>query len=92
MALSLAEKDDFGNDLAFKARVRAGIVQTALAIFPDPKPQRNSLALQVLQNPDTWLRQFALAVATQQANRTVTDTEITNSISAVWNDIAGETT
>jgi hypothetical protein len=92
MALTLAEKDDFGNDLAFKARVRAGIVQSALQIFPDAKANRSALALQVLQNPDAWLKQFSLAVATQQGNRVVTDNEILTSISAVWNDIAGETT
>ena len=100
MPLTLREQADLTQFSDFQAKVRMAMIGAATAIFPEvAKPLRNALALNVLNNSALYIERFVLAVAVNVApnlaaitSAAVTDTVIINAVSAVWNDIAGETT
>jgi hypothetical protein len=84
-------------DSTWKARVRAAMVEAAIAISVDAPnsvldTRRDRLARNVLTNPDEWTDRFSLAVAlgfladTDLSAGNVTDAEIATRVSAVWND------
>ena len=100
MPLTLREQADLTQLSDFQAKVEMAMVAAGIAIFPEvAKPLRNALATNVLNNSALYVRRFTLAVAANVApnlaaitSAAVTDTVIINAVSAVWNDIAGETT
>ena len=50
---------------------------------------RVRLATNILLSPTTYVSDFAQAVTSQAVDKTATDAVILNTVSAVWNAIAG---
>ena len=74
--------------------IQAAIVQQAVAITSELASVANhsnrvKLATTVLLSPSTYVSDFAQAVASQAVDKTATDVTILNTVSAVWNAIAG---
>lgn len=92
--MSLATQYTAANDVTFQNLIQAAIVEQAIAITSEfttvvNHTNRVRLATNVLLSPTTYVSDFAQAVASQAVDKTATDTIILNTVSAVWNAIAG---
>jgi hypothetical protein len=92
--MSLATQFTASQDVTFLQLIQAAMVQQAVAITAElttvtNHPNRVKLATNVLLSPTTYVSDFAQAVASQAVDKTATDTVILNTVSAVWNAIAG---
>lgn len=98
MAATLAGSANLVMWPPFRETVTAAMVFTAVAVgnelVTDPSSEtqrrRHALSANVLREQDKWAGNFVWAVATQtNITFTSTDAEIKNTVSAVWNAIAG---
>ena len=92
--MSLATQYTAAQDTIFQNLIQAAIVQQAIAITSEltivtNHPNRVRLATNILLSPTTYVSDFAQAVASQAVDKTATDVVILNTVSAVWNAIAG---
>ena len=92
--MSLATQYAASQDATFQTLIQAAIVQQAVAITAELTSVSNhanrvKLATNVLLSPQTYISDFAQAVASQAVDKTATDAVILNTVSAVWNAIAG---
>lgn len=90
-------------DADFQAKVSAAVYKAAVAIIgEDPSgmsagkaAKRHQLGTQVLQGRGNFMDSFVRTVASQigevASPSTIADLDIENSVSAVWDDIAGVT-
>lgn len=80
----------------FQQRIEMSIVAAAINIQAEVTTtanhaNRSNFARSVLSNPSTYIVAFALALASQGLDDTATDASINNTVSAVWNALAGTT-
>jgi hypothetical protein len=92
--MSLTTQFTASTDTTFLNLIQAAIVQQAIAITSEAAATSNhtnrvNLATAVLRTPGAYVSDFAQAVASQAIDKTATDTVILNTVSAVWNAIAG---
>jgi len=92
--MSLATQWTASQDPAFISVIRAAIVQQAVAITSESTATANHvarvrLATTVLLSPGQYVSDFAEAVASQVVDKTATDATILNTVSSVWNALAG---
>jgi hypothetical protein len=92
--MSLATQYAAAQDTTFQNLIQAAIVQQAIAITSElttvvNHPNRVRLATNILLSPNTYISDFAQAVASQAVDKTATDAVILTTVSAVWNAIAG---
>jgi hypothetical protein len=92
--MSLATQYTASQDATFQTLIQAAIVQQAIAVTSELTTTTNHvnrvrLATNILLSPSTYVSDFAQAVASQAVDKTATDTVILNTVSAVWNAIAG---
>lgn len=98
MAATLAGSANLVQWPPFQDLVTAAMVVTAVAIGnelvseppTETQRRRHALSANVLREQEKWALNFVWAVATQPAiTFTSTDADIKNTVSAVWNAIAG---
>jgi len=97
--MSLTDQADLAALTGFIGRVQIAMAAAGVAIGNstlDPNNTlevlRHGLATKVLQDSNTWAPQFARAVAaelTYVPGTPIEDTDISNTVSAVWNAMAG---
>jgi hypothetical protein len=92
--MSLATQAAAATDQTFLTLIEAAIVQQAIAITSEATnvvnhTNRVRLATQILLSPITYVSDFAWAVASQAVDKTAADATILNTVSSVWNAIAG---
>lgn len=92
--MSLTTQAAAAVDSTFLTLIEAAIVQQAVAITAEPTntvnhTNRVRLATLVLLSPATYVSDFAWAVASQAVDKTASDAVILNTVSAVWNALAG---
>lgn len=97
--MSYANDDTLANDAAFRARVKMAMVNAARQIAGEARTvrnlvdaKRNALAVNVMDNPPTYLDRFVhTAIETGTLTSSSTDANIDSAISACWNFLAGVT-
>ena len=92
--MSLTTQFAAATDTTFLNLIQAAIIQQAIAITSEAPTaadhiNRANLATEVLRSPGQYLASFAQAVASQAIDKTAADSAILNTVSAVWNAIAG---
>lgn len=102
MATTLADQYSLSLDATFQKRVQSAVVAASVAIhgeaFTALTSQRDAFGKVVLQNMPQWITSLTLAVAVDPTvaglagspavQASVTDTAITNAVSAMWNTFA----
>jgi hypothetical protein len=87
-------------DPAFQGKVQIAMHQAAVAVSGEERgdmthqewSKRAALAASVLRDPpETWVEQFSLAVAQNEAVDGQVDSDILFTVNAVWPDMAGVT-
>jgi hypothetical protein len=94
MTATFPAQGNMVTDPAFLAKVQAGAVTTAIAIYNEAAnttghAARVAYAELVLHNPAGYAAQLAPGVASQVPGTTPSDTDISTALSAIWNAYAG---
>lgn len=94
MAVGYANQQAAADDPAFQQIIEAVIAKAAGDIYNEPNTtpghqQRATLSTTVLNQPQSFIKPFALAAAVQGVDKTSTDQAIYNAVASAWNDMAG---
>lgn len=95
--MAFADQYTNGNSLVFTQRVSIAMENAAIAISSEATSTTNhgnrvALAKQTLLNPSQYAPLFAQAVAANlamDAPNSATDAQLSNTVSAIWNALAG---
>lgn len=98
--MSFETQADLAVDAIFLKKIRVAMAKVAIliagetqsALTPEQWDKRQALATAVLNDPDVWEAEFAIATVTNEAiTGSSLDSDIEFQVTAQWDDMAGVT-